>query len=74
MRRRLLTAFAFAAVVIAVLAVTRVQREREYVQLIQDGNLAFEMRNPFALRAVSPTDVPCPKNSHRNSPMIRLRR
>jgi tetratricopeptide (TPR) repeat protein len=42
MRRRLLTAFAFAAVVIAVLALTRVQREREYVQLIQDGNLALD--------------------------------
>lgn len=41
MRRHLLTAFAIAAVVAAVLALTRVQREREYQQLIQDGDLAL---------------------------------
>jgi tetratricopeptide (TPR) repeat protein len=41
MRRHLLTAFAIAAVAAAVLALTRVQREREYQELIQDGDLAL---------------------------------
>jgi tetratricopeptide (TPR) repeat protein len=41
MRRHLLTAFAILAVAAAVLAVTRVQREREYQQLILDGDRAL---------------------------------
>ncbi len=41
MRRHLLTAFAIAAVAAGVLALTRVQREREYHQLILDGDRAL---------------------------------
>jgi tetratricopeptide (TPR) repeat protein len=41
MRRHLLTAFAIAAVAIGMLALTRVQREREYQQLIIDGDRAL---------------------------------
>jgi tetratricopeptide (TPR) repeat protein len=42
MRRHLLTAFAIAAVAAAVLVFTRIQREREYLRLIQEGNQALE--------------------------------
>jgi tetratricopeptide (TPR) repeat protein len=41
MRRHLLSAFALSAVVLLVLAVTRLQREREYQQLIVDGDKAL---------------------------------
>jgi tetratricopeptide (TPR) repeat protein len=41
MRRHLLTAIAIAAVAAGVLALTRVQREREYQQLILDGDRAL---------------------------------
>jgi len=41
MRRHLLTALVLAAVVAGVLALTRVQREREYQQLILDGDRAL---------------------------------
>src|SRR6266498_3732752 len=41
MRRHLITALAIAAVAAGVLALTRVQREREYQQLILDGDRAL---------------------------------
>src|SRR5215471_7482004 len=45
MRRHLLSAFAIAAVAAGVLALTRVQREREYHQLILDGDRALARRD-----------------------------